>query len=87
VDPLADEAGAVPLVEPVRIREPLVRPDLDSVVTPAASLLDDRAQQRRPGAAASRLSQDVQPLEGAVVGQPRSADDAALLLGDEERDV
>ena len=66
VDPLGDDAGAVALVEPVRVDEELVRPDLQPGMTPPARLVGDRGQERRPEPAAACGGEDVEPLERAV---------------------
>ena len=48
VPALADDARAVALVQPVRVREPLVRPDLELHVAAAARLRRNRREKSRP---------------------------------------
>ena len=87
MDTLADHLCALAPVEPVRVLETLVRPDLEPIVTAAARLVGDGGEERRAGACSARGGQDVEPLERAVLGEPGGADDPAVELRDEERRV
>ena len=79
VDTLTDDAGAVALVQPVRVGEPLVRPDLELDVAAAARLRDDRREESRPGAASARLRQHVEPLQRSMARETRCPHDAPVF--------
>ena len=90
VDPLPDDARALAPVEPVRVLEALVRPDLEPVVAAAARLPGDstRGAPEPRASPHARGGQHVEPLERTALGEPRqSRAIRPSSLGDEERRI
>ena len=87
MDALADDPCTFALIEPVRVLEALVRPDLEPGMATAACLVGNGGEERRASAGAASVRQDVEPLQRAMLREPGRADDPAVALGDEERRV